>query len=133
MGDAKLMPVEVLTRDEIEKIIEEKLRKIIDELAIKKKLTDLESATNELKSKISSPPSPKPKVSETEMVAQTLLRDLGERTKFLEISIKGDTVVLKKRHYLKIDDFKKVEEIIKKHGGSWSSLKNAFIIRKGRE
>jgi len=126
------MPVEVPTRDEVEKIVDEKLRKIIDDLAIEKKLIDLESVIAELKSKISTLSSLKPKVSEIELAAQTLLRDLGERTKFLEISIKGDTIVLKKRHYLKINDFKKVEEIIKKHGGSWSSLKNAFIIRKSR-
>lgn len=112
------MPVEVLTRDEVEKIVEEKLRKIIDDLAIEKKLVYLESAIAELKNKISTLSSPKPKVSEIELAAQTLLRDLGERTKFLEISVTGDIIMLKKRRYLVANDFRKVEEIIKKHGGS---------------
>ena len=39
------MPIEVLTREEIEKVVEEKLKKLLLETEISKKIAELESST----------------------------------------------------------------------------------------
>ena len=43
------MPIEVLTREEIEKIIEEKLKKLLSQTEISKKIAELESSTAKLR------------------------------------------------------------------------------------
>ena len=43
------MPIEVLTREDVEKIVEEKLKKMLLEMEISKRLAQLESATTKLR------------------------------------------------------------------------------------
>ncbi len=39
------MPIEVLTKDEIERIVEEKLKKLLADMQISKKIADLEASS----------------------------------------------------------------------------------------
>jgi hypothetical protein len=46
------MPTEALTREEIEKLVEEKLKKLLSETKISKKIVELESSTAKLRDDI---------------------------------------------------------------------------------
>jgi len=132
MEDAKFNPVEVLTREDVEKIVEEKLKKLLEGLEIKKKVAELESSVIDLRSMISNIPIVKPKVADYELAAQALLADLGERSKLLEIVVRKDSIMLRPKRYLETQDFRAVTDVVKKHDGFWSSVKRSFIIRKSK-
>jgi len=114
------MPVEVLTKEDMEKIVEE----------LKKKIVELESSIVDLRNRVSNVPIVEPKVADMELVAQALLKELGERSNLLEISVGKDFVTLRTKRYLDMEDFRVVTDVVKKHNGFWSSEKRSFIIRK---
>ena len=134
------MPVEILTREEIERVIEEKFKKLMAErpptllegVELKKKVVELESSIVELKDKISSLSTSltgsKPVV--TDSLMETLKAELGERTGLLEIRVEGNLVILRPKRYLGSQHFRPVVETVRKYGGNWTPERRAFIIRK---
>jgi hypothetical protein len=126
------MPIEVLTREEIEKLLDEKLKKLLSEMEISKKITELESSIAKLRDDIAKLSIKEAVVAEPEPVAAPLTRDLAQRVDLLEIRTTSDSVTLKPKGYLGAQDFRAVSEIVRKHGGSWSSERRMFIVRKRR-
>jgi len=124
------MPIEVLTREELEKLVEEKLRKLLSEMEISKKIAELESSTAKLRDDIAKLSVKEAVVAEPQPVAAALTRDLAQRADLLEIRATMDSVTLRPKGYLGAQDFRAVSEIVKKHGGSWSSDRRMFIVRK---
>jgi len=124
------MPIEVLTREELEKLVEEKLRKLLSEMEISKKIAELESSIAKLKDDIAKLSVKEAVVAEPQPVAAALTRDLAERADLLEIRATMDSVTLKPKGYLGAQDFRAVSEIVRKHGGSWSSARRMFVVRK---
>ena len=122
------MPIEILTREELEKLVEEKLKKLLSEMEISKKIAELGSSIAKLSDEIA-----KLSVKEAllpEPVATSLTRDLAQRADLLEIRSAVDSVTLKPKGYLGAQDFRAVSEIVRKHGGFWSSDRRMFIVRK---
>jgi len=124
------MPIEVLTREELEKLVEEKLKKLLSEMEISKKISELELSTAKLRDDIARLSVKEAQVPEPEPVAAGLTRDLAQRADLLEIRPATDSVTLKPKGYLGAQDFRAVSEIVRKHGGFWSSDRRMFIIRK---
>jgi hypothetical protein len=124
------MPIEVLTREEIEKVVEEKLKKLLLETEISKKIAELESSTAKLRDAIAKLAIKEAAVAEPEPVAASLTRDLAERVDLLEIRTTLDSVTLKPKGYLGAQDFRAVSDVVRKYGGLWSSERRTFIVRK---
>ena len=124
------MPIEVLTREEIEKIVEEKFKKLLLETEISRKIAELESSTAKLRDAIAKPSAKEAAVAEREPVAAALTRDLAQLEDLLEIGITSGSVTLKPKGYLGAQDFRAVSDIVRKHGGLWSSERRMFIVRK---
>jgi hypothetical protein len=124
------MPIEVLTREELEKLVEEKLRKLLSEMEISKKISELELSTAKLRDDIARLSVKEARVPEPEPVAAALTRDLAQRADLLEIRATMDSVTLRPKGYLGTQDFRAVSEIVRKHGGFWSSDRRMFIVRK---
>ncbi len=124
------MPIEVLTREEVEKLVEEKLKKLLLETEIWKKITELELSTIKLRDDIAELTMREAAVAQPEPVETVLARDLGQRTSVLEIRTTLDSVTLKPKGYLGPQDFRAVSEVVRKYGGFWSSQTRMFIVRK---
>jgi uncharacterized small protein (DUF1192 family) len=124
------LPVEVLSREEIEKVVEEKLKKLLSETEISKKIAELESSTAKLRDDIARLSAKEAAVVEPEPVAAALTRDLAERADLLQVEIRLGSVTLKPKRYLAQRDFRAIAEAVKKYGGFWSSQNRTFIIRK---
>jgi hypothetical protein len=124
------MPIEVLTREEIEKIVEDKLKKILLETGISGKIAELESSTAKLTDAIAKLSIKEGAVAEPESVAQALTRDLAERADLLQVRTTLDSVTLKPKAYLGAQDFRAVSEIVRRYGGVWSSERRMFVVRK---
>jgi hypothetical protein len=124
------LPIEVLTREEIERLVEEKLKKLLSEGEICKKITELESSTAKLRDEIARLSIKESAAAGPEPVEAVLGRELAERADLLQIRTTSDSVTLKPKGYLGPQDFRAVSEIVKKHGGSWSSERRMFIVRK---
>jgi hypothetical protein len=124
------MPIEVLTREEIERLVEEKLKKLLAEAEILKKITELEFSTVKLRDDMARLSIKQPAVAETDVLTAALVGDLAHRLDLLEIRTTLDSVTLKPKGYLGPQDFRAVNEIVRKHGGSWSSERRMFVVRK---
>jgi len=123
------MPIEVLMKEEIEKLVEEKLKKLLAEAEIWK-IAELESSIVKLKDDIAKISIKEATVAEPEPVTAALTRDLAERAELLQIITTLDSVTLKPKGYLGARDFRAVTEIVRKHGGSWSTQRRMFVVRK---
>jgi hypothetical protein len=124
------MPIEVLTREEIEKIVEEKLKKLLLEMEVSKKIVELESSTAKLRDAVAKLTIKEAAVAKPEPLAAALTGDLAQLEDLLQIGITSGSVTLKPKAYLGAQDFRAVSEIVRKYGGSWSSERRMFIVRK---
>ena len=124
------MPIEILTREEIEKIVEEKFKKLLSETEFSKKIVELESSTAKLRDAIARLSIKEAAVAEPEPVAASLTRELADRVDLLQIRTTLDSVTLKPKGYLGAQDFRAVSDIIRKYGGLWSSERRMIIVRK---
>ena len=124
------MPIEVLTREELEKLVEEKLKKLLSEMEISKKIAELELSSVELRDRIARLSVKEAPLHEPEPLAAAVTRDLAQRVDLLEIRATMDSLTLKPKGYLGAQDFRAVSEIVKKHGGFWSPDRRMFIVRK---
>jgi hypothetical protein len=85
-------PIEILTRDEVEKLVEEKLKKLLSEIEISKKITELEFSIAKLRDDIGKLSIKEAVVAEPEPVAAALTRGLAQRMDLLEIRTTLDSV-----------------------------------------
>lgn len=135
------MPVEVLTREEIERIVEEAVRKLLAEKAaaaqaddktrteiteLKAQIAEMSRRINELSKRPATEATPAPSIEDT------LRSELGGLAELLEIRSQTDQLTLRPKRYLGTQDFRSVSEILRRHGGFWSSLNRAFIVRKAK-
>lgn len=124
------MPIEILTREELEKLVEEKLRKLLSEMEIWKKIAEVKSSIAKLSDEIAKLSVKEAVVAEPEPITAALTRELAQRADLLEIRATIDSVTLKPKGYLGAQDFRAVSEIVRKHGGFWSPDRRMFIVRK---
>ena len=118
------MPVEVLTREEIERLVQEVVQRFLEQSGYSRRLSELEVTVNDLRSATLSPPAPSVPVYEG------LMADLGERSRLLEVDSKTDVITLRPKGWLRSEDFRAISETIRKHGGAWSSMKKAFTVSR---
>ena len=85
--------------------------KLLEESGLLKRLSYLESSINELRSTV---PRETP-ASMPKSTYESLIADLGERTKLLDINLNSKPVTLRPKHWLKFEDFKAIGEVIKKY------------------
>jgi len=124
------MPVEVLMREEVEKIVEERFKKLLSETEIWKKIVELESWIEKLRNDVAKLSIKGPVVAQPDATTAAVTKDLAERADLLEIRTTLDSVTLKPKAYLGGEDFRAVREIVRKHGGFWSPQRRMFIVRK---
>ena len=101
-------------------------------MEISKKITGLESAAAKLHDDLGKLSLHKAAVAHAEPETVALTNDLAERADLLQIRATSDSVTLKPKNYLATQDFRAVSEIVRRHGGFWSSERRAFIVRKTR-
>ena len=122
------MPVEVATREEIEKIVEEKLKKILFDLQIVKKIAELESSTVKLTENLNKLSTRGAQMLPTDPLILALTKDLAGLADFLQIQGSPNSVTLMPKARLRDQDFRTVREAVIEHGGFWSSQKKMFIV-----
>ncbi len=137
----KSLPVEVLTRDEIERIIEEKIKKLATETPptpqvdteIKVEIADLKAQIAKMSGRIDELSAGLPAKAVTPLRIEDALRgELGGLAELLEIRGQPDQVTLRPRRYLGGEDFRSVLQAVRRHGGFWSSMNRTFVIRKAK-
>jgi hypothetical protein len=99
-------------------------------MEISKKIAEPESSTAALRDEMAKLSAKQAVVPKPELAAAGLTRDLAHRADLLEIRVATDSVTLKPKGYLGAQDFRAVSEIVKKHGGFWSSDRRMLIVRK---
>jgi len=122
------LPVEVLTKEEMERILEARVSALLE------KISNLELAVAELKAK-SSTSSEKAviqRVAESKSLFEILNADLATHLSLVDIREERNLVSVRPRRYLPTPDFRAVGDIIGKHGGAWSPDRRAFLVWKKR-
>jgi len=126
------VPIEVPTREEIEKIVEEKLMKVLSDLQIMKKITELESLTAKLTEDLKKLSTGQVQVPATDPLTAALTKNLSRLADLLQIQGASDFVTLKPKARLRDQDFRTVKETVSEHGGYWSSQRRMFIVPRNR-
>ena len=124
------MPIEVLTRDEIEKIVEDKLKKLLSDMRIAEKITELKSSISKLTEDVSRLATREAPVPSAHPWVAALAKDLGPLADMLEIQDTKDSVTIRPKARLRQQDFITVRETVSQHGGFWSSQRRMFILPK---
>jgi flagellar biosynthesis component FlhA len=123
------LPIEVLTREEVEKIVEDKLKKLLSDMRIQEKIAELKSSTSKLTEDVSRLAREAPAPSAHPLLT-ALAKDLGPLADMLEIQDAKDSVTLRPKARLREQDFGTVRETVTQHGGSWSSQRRMFVVPK---
>jgi uncharacterized coiled-coil DUF342 family protein len=132
------LPVEVFTKDEIEKMVEEIVRKLLAEETnkqqpigdIREELAKLSDQIAEISKRIDGLSEKRlTKAATTPSLENVLRSELGELADVLDIRSQQDQLVLRPRRYLDPRDFRTVSEVVRKHGGFWSSMNRTFIVK----
>jgi len=126
------VPVEVPTNEELEKVVEEKLKKVLSDLQIMKKITELEFSTAKLARDLNRLSAKEPKEPTADPLTTALKGDLAQLADLLQIQGTPDTVTLRPKTRLRDEDFSTVKETIIEHGGFWSSQRRMFIVPRNR-
>ena len=126
------MPIEVPTREEIEKIVEEKLRKVLSDLQIMKKITELESLTAKITEDLKKLSTGQVQMPATDPLTAALTKNLSGLADLLQIQGASNSVTLKPKARLRDQDFRTVKETVSEHGGYWSSQRRMFIVPRNR-
>ena len=126
------MPIEVLTREEIEKIVEEKLKKVLSDLQIMKRITELESSTAKLTEALKRASTGQAQMPTPDPLTAALTKNLGRLADLLLIQGARDSVTLMPKARLRDHDFRAVKETVSEHGGYWSSQRRMFIVPRNR-
>jgi len=120
------MPIEILGRGELDRLIRETFRKLIDESSLLERFSNLETTVNELKLASLKQFA----VTAARSPHQALARDLGHRVRMLDINFEGDPITLRPKWWLRTEDFRAIVEVFRRHGGTWSPEKRASILDK---
>lgn len=131
------MPIEVLTREETEKIVEEKIKKQLETLLMQS-TSDIKAEIAKLRTEIAETAKRVDRLStgtvckaETSRPLEDILKEeLGQLIQVLEIKSQPDQLILRPTRYLSTRDFRLVSETVRRHGGFWSSVNRIFIVRK---
>ena len=126
------MPVEVPTNEELEKVVEEKLKKVLADLQIMKRITELEFSIARLARDLNQLSAKEPKRFATDALTTALRNDLAQLADLLQILGTTDSVTLRPKTRLRDEDFRTVKETISEHGGFWSSQRRMFIVPRNR-
>jgi len=126
------VPIEVPTREEIEKIVEEKLMKVLSDLQIMKKITELESLTAKVTEDLKKLSTGQVQMPATDPLTAALTKNLSGLADLLQIQGASDSVTLKPKARLRDQDFRTVKETVSEHGGYWSSQRRMFIVPRNR-
>jgi hypothetical protein len=126
------VPIEVPTSEEIEKVVEEKLKKVLSDLQIMKKIAELESSTAKLAEDLNKLLVREVQRSATDPLTTALTKNLARLADLLQIQATPDSVTLKPKTRLRDQDFRTVKETIIEHGGFWSSQRRMFIVPRNR-
>ena len=126
------MPIEVLTREEIEKMVEEKLKKVLFELQIMKKITELESSTAKLTEDFKKTSTGVAQMPTVDPLTTALTKDLAGLADLLQIQSTQDSVTLRPKARMRDQDFRTVTQTVSEHGGFWSSQRRMFIVPRNR-
>jgi hypothetical protein len=124
------LPIEVLTREEIEKIVEDKLKKLFSDMRIAEKIAELKSSISKLTEDVSRLTTREAPVPSARPWVTALAKDLGPLADMLEIQDTKDSVTLRPKIRLRQQDFITVKETVGQHGGFWSSQRRMFILPK---
>lgn len=125
-----LLPIEVLTREEIEKIVEDKLKKLFSDMRIAEKIAELKSSISKLTEDVGRLATREVPVPGAHPWVAALAKDLGPLADMLEIQDTKDSVTLRPKARLRQQDFITVRETVTQHGGFWSSQRRMFILPK---
>ena len=126
------MPVEALTSEELEKVVEEKLKKILSDLQIMKRITELESSTAKLGAYLNQLSVKEAKRSALDPLTVALTKDLAQLAELVEIQGTADSVTVRLKTRLRDEDFRTIKETVVEHGGFWSSQRRIFIVPRNR-
>ena len=124
------MPIEVLTRDEIEKIVEDKLKKFFSDMRIAEKIAELKSSISKLTEDVSRLTTKEVPVPSAHPWVTALAKDLGPLADLVAIQETKDSLMLMPKARLRQQDFITVRETVSQHGGFWSSQRRMFILPK---
>ena len=124
------MPIEVLTREEIEKIVEDKLKKLFSDMQIAERIAELKSSISKLTEDMSRLATREVPVTSTNPWVTALTKDLGPLADLFEIQDTKDFMTLRPKARLRQQDFITVKETVGQHGGYWSSQRRMFILPK---
>ena len=124
------MPIEVLTREEIEKIVEDKLKKVLSDMRIAEKIAEHNSSISKLTEDVSRLATREVPVPGAHPWVAALAKDLGPLADVLEIQDTKDSVTIRPKARLRQQDFITVRETVSQHGGFWSSQRRMFILPK---
>jgi len=124
--------IEVLTREEIERIVEEKLKKVLSDLQIMKKISELDSSTAKLTEDLNKVSTREAQMPATDPLTAALTKDLAGVANLLQIEGTSGAVTLRPKARLRDQDFSTVRETVSEHGGFWSSQRRMFIVPRNR-
>ena len=124
------MPIEVLTREEIEKIVEDKLKKLLSDMRTQEKIAALNSSISKLTEDVGRLATRRVPVPTAHPWVTALATDLGPLADMFEIQETKDSVTLRPKARLPQQDFITVRETVSQHGGFWSSQRKRFILPK---
>ena len=100
-----LLPIEVLTREEIEKIVEDKLKKLFSDMRIAEKIAELKSSISKLTEDVGRLATREVPVPGAHPWVAALAKDLGPLADMLEIQDTKDSVTLRPKARLRQQDF----------------------------
>ena len=130
------MPVQILTMEEVERLIDEKLKTAVQtaappsavgELAVR--VAKLEEEVAQLIQKPEAAPQVAVDAARPKSIDQTLKAELGAFAELLEFRLEKDQVILKPKKFLGRQNFRSVIEIVRKHSGRWSPQTQTFIVK----
>jgi len=131
------LPVEVLTSEDVERMIEEKIRKATETLPTQQTCSEIIAEISKLRTEISEmtkrienlstaaavQPSP------SRPVEEALKEELGQLAEALEMRRQGDQLVIRPLRYLGMRDFRLVSDAVRRHGGFWHRMNRVFIVK----
>lgn len=131
------LPVEVLTSEDVERMIEEKIRKAIETLPTQQTCTEISAEISKLRTEISemakrienlsTAAAVKPLPSRP--VDEVLREELGQLAEALEMKRQGDQLVIRPLRYLGMRDFRLVSDAVRRYGGFWHRTNRVFIVK----
>ena len=131
------MPVEVLTREDVERMIEEKIKKTTEILPTQQTCSEISAEISKLRTEISEmakrienlSTAAAVKPAPSRPVDEILREELGQLAEALEMKRQVDQLVVRPLRYLGMRDFRLVSDAVRKHGGFWSRTNRVFIVK----